>query len=65
MLNYLKDYKICIHISYHILDFVQLKKTKFTMAQPYMLPSSTVNTMSADALATSGARASTDMVLIK
>ena len=27
-----------IHISYHILDFVQRKKTKFTMEQPYMLP---------------------------
>ena len=25
-------------MSYHILDFVQQKKTKFTMQQPYMLP---------------------------
>ena len=38
MLNCFKDYKRCIHISYHICDFVQQKKTKFTIEQPYMLP---------------------------
>ena len=38
MLNYFTDYKRCIHTSYYILDFVQWKKTKFTMEQPYMLP---------------------------
>ena len=38
MLNCFKDYKICIHISYHSLDFVKQKKTKFIMEQPYMLP---------------------------
>ena len=27
-----------IHITYHILDIVQKKKTRFTMAQPYMVP---------------------------
>ena len=27
-----------MHILYHIFDFVQQKKTKFTMEQPYMLP---------------------------
>ena len=39
MLNCFKDFKICIHILYHSLDFVKLKKTKFIMEQPYMLPS--------------------------
>ena len=38
MLNCFKDYKRYTPISYHILDFVQHKKTKFTMEQPYMLP---------------------------
>ena len=38
MLNCLKDLKRCIHILYHILDFVQRKKNKFTKEQPYMLP---------------------------
>ena len=38
MLNCFKDYKRCIHISYHIFDFIQQKKPKFTMEQPYMLP---------------------------
>ena len=38
MLNCFKDYKRCIHLSYQILDFIQQKKTKFTMEQPYMLP---------------------------
>ena len=37
MQNCFKEYKICIHILYHILDFVQQKKTKFTMEQPCML----------------------------
>ena len=32
-------YKICIYISYHILDFVPRKKTKFAREQPYTLPS--------------------------
>ena len=35
MLNCFKDYKRCIHIPYHILDFVQ--QNRFTMEQPYML----------------------------
>ena len=38
MLNCFEDYKRCIHVLYHILDFVQRKKTRFTMEQPYMLP---------------------------
>ena len=38
MLDGFKDDKICVHISYHILDFIQQKETKFTMEQPYMLP---------------------------
>ena len=37
MLNFSEDYKRCIHISNHILDFVQQKKTRFTMDQPYTL----------------------------
>ena len=37
MLNCFKDYSRCIHISCHVSDFVQPKKTKFTMDQPYML----------------------------
>ena len=37
ILDCFEDYKRCIHLSYHILDFVQQKKTKFTMEQPYML----------------------------
>ena len=52
MLNCFKDDKRCIHIWYHILDFVQQKKIKFTMEQPYMLPMM-------------GARASAGMVLTK
>ena len=36
MLNCLKN-KGCIHISYHILGFVQQKNIKLTMEQPYML----------------------------
>ena len=36
MQNCFKDYKRCIHISYHILDFVQQNKTRFTMEQPYI-----------------------------
>ena len=38
MLNCFKDYKRYIHMSYRILDFVKLMKTKFTMEQPCMLP---------------------------
>ena len=38
MLNCFEDYKICIHISYHILDFIQQKKIKVSMEQPYVLP---------------------------
>ena len=38
MLICFKYHKRCIHISYHILDFVQQKKTKFTMAELHMLP---------------------------
>ena len=34
MLDCFKDYKICIHISYHILDFVPQKLTRFTEEQP-------------------------------
>ena len=37
MLNCFKDYQRCSHISYHTLEFLQHKKTKFTMEQPYML----------------------------
>ena len=36
-LNCFEDYKRCIHISYHILDFVQ-QKTRFIMEQPHILP---------------------------
>ena len=32
--NCFEDYWRCIHISYHILDFVQQKGTQFTMEQP-------------------------------
>ena len=35
---FLKSLKRCLHISYHSLDFVQQKKTKFIMEQSYMLP---------------------------
>ena len=54
MRNYFKDDKGCIHIPYHILDFIHQKKTKFTMQQPYIICylSYTVNTMPADALVT-------------
>ena len=52
MLNYFQDYKRYIHISKHIFDFIQQKKTKFTMEQPYMLLSYTVNTMPADSQST-------------
>ena len=38
MLNCFKDYQRCIHISYYTMEFVQQKKTKFTMQQPYILP---------------------------
>ena len=38
MLNCYKGYKRCIHISYHILDYIQQRKIKFMMEQPYMLP---------------------------
>ena len=38
MLNYFKDYKKFIRISYYILDCIQQKKAKFTLEQPYMLP---------------------------
>ena len=38
MLNYFKDDKRCIPIPYHILEFVQQKKTKFIVEQPYVLP---------------------------
>ena len=37
MLNCFKDYKRCIPIQYRILDFVQQKKSKVAMEQPYML----------------------------
>ena len=38
MLNCFKDYKRYIHISYHIFEFAQQKKTNFTMEQRYKLP---------------------------
>ena len=38
MMKCFKDYKICIHISYHIMDFIQQRETKFTMEQLNMLP---------------------------
>ena len=37
ILNCFEDYKRFIHISYHILDFIQQKKTTFAMGQHYML----------------------------
>ena len=37
MQNCFKDYKRCIHILHHILDFIQQKKIKLTVEQPYML----------------------------
>ena len=37
MLNHFVDYKRFIHISYHILEFVQQKKTKLAMEQCYIL----------------------------
>ena len=52
MLNCFKYHERCIHISYHILDFIQQTKTKFTMEQPYVMLSYPVDTISADALAT-------------
>ena len=53
MLHSFKDYKIYIHILYHILEYVEQKKTKFAMEQPYMscYISYTANTMHVDALA--------------
>ena len=43
MLNYFKDHNICIHNSYHILDFVQQKKTNIrngaTLHVAYPVPS--------------------------
>ena len=38
MLSCFKDHKRCIHISCHLFDFVQQKKTRFAMEQPHMLP---------------------------
>ena len=38
MLNYFKDYEWCVHISYHILDFVPQTDTKFTTEKPYKCP---------------------------
>ena len=38
MLDCFKDDKRCLHISYHILDFVHQKENRFTIEQPYMLP---------------------------
>ena len=38
VLNCFEDYKRCIRISYHILDFIQQNKIKFTMEKPYVLP---------------------------
>ena len=58
LLNYFKDHYRCIQISWHTLDFVQQKKTKFTGCL-----SQTDNTMSADALVTSGTRSSAGIVL--
>ena len=56
MLNCFKDYKICIHFAYHIFDFVQQKKAKFTMEQPYMVHILyNVNTLIVVVLVTSGA----------
>ena len=33
LIHFSKNYEICNHISYHILDFVQQKNTKFIMEQ--------------------------------
>ena len=38
MLNCFNDYKRCIHILYHILEFIQQKETKFTIEQHNMSP---------------------------
>ena len=38
MMKCFKSYRICVNISYHILKLVKLRKIKFTMEQPYMLP---------------------------
>ena len=38
MLNWVKDYKRCTYILYHILEFVPQKKTRHIMEQPSMLP---------------------------
>ena len=38
MLNSFEGYWWCNHLAYHILDFVQWKKIKFTMEQNYLLP---------------------------
>ena len=64
MLNRFKDFKRCIHISYHIFDFVQKKNAKFILEHPTCRLSYIDNTMPADALATLAARASAVMVLI-
>ena len=37
LMNCLKNYKRCIPISYHILNCIQQKKTKFIMKQSYRL----------------------------
>ena len=64
MLNCFADYKRFIHISCHILDYVEQKKIKFTMEQPYMFPFLCWQYHAADALATLGASASAVMILI-
>ena len=38
MLNCFKDFKRCIHTSYHIYNFVPQNLTGFIMEQPWMLP---------------------------
>ena len=67
MLNCFKVYKnMYSHFVSYLGFFVQQKKTKFTTEQPYTCCLYyTVNTMPADALATSESRASAGMVLIK
>ena len=63
MLNCFKSLLGCIHISYHILDFVQHKNSH--RSKPTYCLYNNANTMPAGALATWGARASAGMVLTK
>ena len=65
MLNCFKDYKRCIHISYHIFDFVQQKRPNSLWSNATCHLYYTANTVLAEALVTEVARASAGMVLTK